>query len=1159
MSGDEQARDLPLLIEPVAAWPRQAETECEYLVTVDLRGPLPAEDGTPPSWPYPDEEFTFSIALDGSPFFVCTALAEPSVVLHRFGGTYGAATFRASTGRETGSASLWLTVSNQWGVPVRKSELRSLIREREEGRSPTAQRGDSPGFLPDTRLSERPGDRPQPELSRGSVPEARPGVNETLTISFAGFNQAWAAWVGDRLERRGLSVTYRRWDSPAGIPLVQLLRDLVSAEGRVLILLSERYFQLGPRTHEEWNRALREVVANDPYRFAAVTVTTAPMPSAAGVLTPIDLTNVGAEEAERRLLDRLGLVADPLPESPESMRQGPRFPATMPDVWGGVPRRNSRFTGREALFNDAYHLLQEGGALTFLGMPGIGKTQLAAEYVYRFGSEYDVLWWVDAENRTECRRRLAELAPQLGLTTGAGYGERVRAARDALRRGEPYSRWLVVLDGADFPEEVVDLVPSGPGHVLITSRNREWGEHGIHLLDVPCFERSESVAFVRRRAERLSAEEADQLAEALEDFPLLLAQTAGWLDDSQLPMDDYIAMLAGGRGQDVIRVSPDFPLTFRTAWAMLLRELRETAPEAVVLLRLCAFFAPGLIPVHLLREMPPDGLPDSVRELLTHPVLWRRAVNQLRQYSVVRLESHDTAGDEPMSSGEAFYLHRMVHQIVREDVPEEDRRELVDVVRRALAAADPRKPTDPPQWSAYAEIVPHLEYADVFASADPPVQNLVANCLRYLYVCGEHAAGITFGEQAMRTWRSLLGETHPRIWELTHHYANLLRAAGDYRTTAVIEREAAEHLREQRGEQDLDYLRAAGGLAADLRGLGQYEEALELTEEILSTYQELLGEQDERSLNAQNNVAVSLRLLGRYDAALDMDGLTLEARRMLLRGRHRWTLDSELSFAVDLRLLGRYVEAESVQKRNVRENRIVMGADNPQTLKAEHNLALCRYRTGRLTDAGRLLTQLLERGGRVLEETDPLMLIFATGQSCFDREHGDLDRARELGEFVVAGYRERLGDTHPYTVGAHANQALILCADGEQAQAYALAERVLDGMTSLVGPDHPWTLGCAVNASATRSFSGDAESACALSRATAARAAATLGPEHPVTLSARIALAADLRVLKARQEADKTEAEALAVLAAVFGSQHPETVSARKRVRPYWDFEPQTT
>ncbi|MEU6349561.1 FxSxx-COOH system tetratricopeptide repeat protein [Streptomyces sp. NPDC047072] len=1187
MSGDEPGRDRPLLVDPLVAWPRVAETGCDYRVTVDLRGPLPSPAGADADWPYPEEEFTFTVTLEGAPFFVCAALGEPGVVLHRFGGTYGPARFRVSAGAETGPASLWLTVSNQWGVPVRKAELRSEIRDTGRPPDPVPQPTAVPRGIPDRRLrSRRGGEEPEQVRQRHPGPTtagrddlptvartaptgaetppahraaaARPVDRSLVTVTFAGFNRAWAAWIGDRLERRGLRVTFMRWDSPAQIPLVDLLRDLTLSDGIVLMVLSDWFFQLGPRTHEEWNAALGEVVAPDPSRFAAVSVTMGPVPPAAALLEPVDVTNMGAEEAERRLLDRLDLPGEPLPDPAGSARRAPRYPAAMPEVWGGVPRRNTRFTGRDVLLNDAYHLLQSAepgaGVVTFHGMSGVGKTQVAAEYVYRFGSEYDVVWWVNAETRPTYRRLLAELAPKLGLQTGQEYGERLRAVRDSLRRGEPYGRWLLILDGADEPDQIWDLVPTGPGHVLITSRNLEWSEHNSELLEVPVYARYESVAFIRRRAPRLNEAEADQLAEALEDLPLLLDQTAGWLNDSDLSVREYIDLLEGGIDSDVVKVSADFPLAFQTAWSILLNKLRETVPESVDLLRLCTFFAPGVVPVHLLRETPHEGLPARIADLVDDPLLWNRAINQLRRYSVVRVEPADTE-----SYGESLYLHRRVHQIVRQGMPEADRAEFVDVVRQALAAADPRRPTDPDRWPVYAEIVPNLQYADVLTSRHAAVQNLVLNCLRYMYFSGEYQAGIKLGERAMKAWRSLLGEDHPRIWELTHHYANLLRAAGDYPRTYALELVAVKRLRERRGELDLDYLRALGGLAADLRGLADYREALRLSQQVRDSYRQLLGEQDPLSLNAGNNLAVSLRLLGRYEEALAHDRSTLEGRRSVLRARHPWALDSELSYALDLRLLGRYTEAESIQSRNLRESRLVLGENNPQTLRAEHNLALCLQRGGETAEAEQHFTRVLERGQRVLGESDPLTLVFACGLGCFLREYGDIDLARLLSETVVDHYEASLPPGHPYIAGARANHALVLHMVGERDQAGDLTERALARMKAAVGEDHPWALGCALNAALLRNLNGDLDDALALSRDTYDRALDSLGRQHPLTLSAHTALAADLRELGRRAEADTAEREALRLLHATLGAQHPHTAAARSRTRPTWDFEPQTT
>jgi tetratricopeptide (TPR) repeat protein len=984
-----------------------------------------------------------------------------------------------------------------------------------------------------------------------------------VTISFAGYNRAWATWIAGRLERHGHQVSLQRWDMNPGDTIEQGLRDLLLAEGRVLIVLSEWYFRLGPRTDEEWNAALREIVPAHSDRFAAVSVTSAAMPGAVASLGAADLWGLGEAEAERRLLSRLGTTALRTPATDTLAGPGgPRFPLEQPAVWGGVPRRNTRFTGREQILWGIHQRLTQAdpgaGVTTLLGLSGVGKTQIATEYVYRFGSEnYDVVWWVRASERGTLREKLAGLAPALGLTTGREYGERLRAVRDALRRGDPYYRWLVVLDGADQPEDIHDLVPGGPGHVLITSQNREWGEYNSELLEVPVYERFESVAFVRRRAPRLDAADADKLADALGDLALALDQNAGALNDSAMPVDEYIELLRHGADVETgLKVAADFQMTYYTAFSILLNRLREDKPEAVDLLRLCVFFAAGPIPVRLLRDLPIRDVPEQLVGLMEDPLLWNSAISKLAQWSVIQTDPQEAEDEEPTSSTEMIQMHRLVYQAVRADMPAEEQATYSRVVRKLLAAADPGRPSDTRLWPRYAEIVPHLEASGALDSTNPEIQLTVINCLRYLHLSGEYRVGLRVADLATEKWSRLLGAGHPRLWDLVHNRANMLRGLGDFATTEALDRAAYDTLRAENGDQDLFVLRAANGLAADLRNLGRYDEGLDLARRVQEGYAELVGDQDPRTLVAQNNTAVTYRLLGRYQDALDLDRSTLAARRDLLRDRNSATLSSENSYAHDLRLLGLYDQAASVQERNWEMNKTVLGADNPQSLRAQHNLVECYYRSGDRPRAASLLARLLERCERVLGDSHPITVRVCTTFSSFEREHGDLDRARERGEFALRTYREQFGDSHPYTAGTLANHGLLLRAAGERRQSQIEVEDALIAMTRAVGADHPWTLGCALNVSAARNFAGDPESAAELSRATGEQAAVRLGANHPLTLSSRIALAGDLRLLRKRQEADRVEEEALAALAATLGPQHSHTVAARGRTRPYWDFEP---
>ncbi|MFE7576206.1 FxSxx-COOH system tetratricopeptide repeat protein [Streptomyces sp. NPDC057521] len=1069
MTPDER----PLLIEPVVGWLPEVEPGLVQCVSVDLRGPLDARGDTDgDAWPYEEEELTFSVALEGAPHFVCEAIEDPGLVLHRFGGTYGPATFLVTAGPSAGPGVLRLTIFNQWGASVRKAELPCAITE---SAGPGAVvRGAVP---PRRTASASPPGPPQPDAS--------------ITIGSAGYDRAWAAWIAYRLERRGVPVSHREWDPAPDEPLEEALGDLAArASGRVLLLLSDSFFQRGSRSHDDWNRALRDVVAHAPDRFAAVSLTDSAPPGAAAVLGAADLTRVGADTAESRLLRRLGLPTGP---RGSTARTGPRFPLDPPAVWGGVPRRNTRFTGRDEPLMAVYDLLRAGtghGRVVLHGMSGIGKTQLAAEYVYRFGADYDVVWWVPAERRATFRRQLANLAPELGLSTGAEYGERLRAVRDALRRGEPYARWLLVLDGADEPEQIQDLVPTGPGHVLITSRNPEWTGHGCTALDVPPYTIQESVAFVRRRAPRLTREEAARLAEALDGLPLLLDQTAGWLGESAMSVEEYIGLLEEGAEQDVVRVSADFPLAFQTAWSILLNRLRENAPEAVGLLHLCCFFAPGAVPVRLLGSVPPEVLPEGIARLMRDPVLWNNAIRHLRQLSVIRVESR--------GADESVHLHRMVQQIIRKDLPEQERWALAEGAARALAAADPGDPSDPRHWPAYAALTTHLEWAEVMDSTDPRVHQLVLNCLRYMYLSGEYGSGIRFAEAAMGSWEAALGAADPRTWALRHHYANLLRALGDYRNSERVERATADFLAAERGELDLDHLRAAGGLAADLRGLGRYQEAAELSASILERDRRLLGPEDPRTLNAENNLAVSLRLLGRYGDALALDERCLELRRAVLSPDAPPSLYSEINLAMDLRLLGRYREAEQALRETVDHHLRVLGGNAPQTLRGRYHLALCRYETRGAPAVLEDLDRIRRDALRTLGEYAPLTLMISAGTASVRREAGDPDEALELHEQVVAGYRSMLGDAHPYTIGTRGNLGLMRWTAGDRDRGAEGIERAVVRMTRAVGDDHPWAIGWALNAALVRPADRRLPG-----RTNSARADEVLGPRHPLAIACR--------------------------------------------------------
>jgi hypothetical protein len=514
---------------------------------------------------------------------------------------------------------------------------------------------------------------------------------------------------------------------------------------------------LGPDWHEEL-RELASSASNAVDLRAACAVALAEVSDEVGRQVLVDL-----DAAEPALRDRLPAVraalnttdlpaADTFPgrRDPVGPAAIARAAPTRSHIWGDVPPRHPYFTGREALLNQLHATLGVARAAALLpsalhGMGGVGKSQLATEYVYRHNAEFDLVWWIPSEQPGLILSSLTKLAQRLGL--------------DAT------------FDNADDPHEVRPFFPiGGTGTILVTSRNPRWAELSP-ALEVDVFTRDESVAFLDARTRDLSQADADRLADALGDLPLAVKQAAAWRAATGMPVDEYLELLRNKRFALVDDPSvPSYQNSIAAAWNISLDKLDEVNRAALQLLQVCSFFAPEPISREVLAGSPIVSITPELDETLSDPIRLARAIRDILRYALARFDHRNGT----------LQIHRLVRAVVFGRMDPAQR----DVMRRGahtlLANGDPNMPSRRSRWSVYQSLRPHLIASRAVESADPRVQDLVFRMVEFLYHWGDHEGCERLAAEAYEQRLSQLGEAHQQTLRLTKYLGYIRWVLGRY-------------------------------------------------------------------------------------------------------------------------------------------------------------------------------------------------------------------------------------------------------------------------------------------------------------------------------------------------------------------------------------------
>lgn len=841
-----------------------------------------------------------------------------------------------------------------------------------------------------------------------------------------------------------------------------------------------------------------------------------------------------------------------------SERVGSQSAPRTPPIWGKrIPGRNKHFTGRENLLEELRASLESSTQTAVVPLPqalqglgGVGKTQLAIEYAWRYRGHYDLVWWVPADQPMLVPSTLAALTNDLKLPSASSTGieEAAAAVRDALQRGDPIDRWLLIFDNADEPEEIRDFIPQGgPGHVIITSRNNRWS--GVaETVSVDVFSQEESVAFLRKRLQReLAQSEAQLLAHELGDLPLALEQAAALQAMTGMSTEEYIELLREQtRALLGMNKSTEYPHSMTAAWQLSVMEIESRLPAAAEVLRCLAFFGPDPIPREVFRRGNKSGA-RRMGPILSDPLTLNQAFAELNRFALVKIE---------MEAG-TVQVHRLVQALLRDSLKPEERDQIRHEVHQLLATGSPSNPEDTQFWDSYAVLMPHVRPSGVISCTDENVQRFGIDVIRYLSQTANYTSARSFGEEFLKSWTESGDPTSRNVLIMRRHLGTVLWQTGAYDESYAMNEETLDLMRTHLEPHDEETLRQSLIYAANLRAQGNFHEAHNQDKQALEAHKAKFGEYAPPTMRVINNLALDQALLTRYDDALELQQLAFLEQNSASEGVSKVELQlSWNGLARVARLAGDHARAvdlgEEAYAHGIRELQV----EHALTLATARELSIARRRNGDIEGALELITETHGRLTKLYGADHPETMAATVALSNTLRQAGESQEAMRLARDVLPRYERRFGPDHPFTYGCAINLALLYRLRGDAQRAREMDEDARKGLLAKISPDHAYSFSSAINLGDDLAALGDYEGALALDKENLAQIQAFYGDENLLSLAAAINLSLDLRALGKVTQAEELYQGTLAEYERVLPPGHPERLFAAQGERFNWDFDP---
>ncbi|MGZ3644451.1 MAG: tetratricopeptide repeat protein [Ktedonobacteraceae bacterium] len=630
-------------------------------------------------------------------------------------------------------------------------------------------------------------------------------------------------------------------------------------------------------------------------------------------------------------------------------------------IWTVPFVRNPFFTGREPLLKLLHERLSTTrmAALTqaqaLYGLGGIGKTQTAAEYTFRYGDEYAHVFWIWAATQETLDADFVKLTQLLDLPEKDEQDQTqvVAAVKRWLSVNE---NWLLIMDNADdLPMARQFLPTTHNGYVLFTTRDQAGGMIAASV-EVEKLSLQDGTLLLLRWSNRLDRDKsldqalaedlaaAERIVKEMDGLPLALVQAGAYIVETACSLEDYLKLYKTHHKELLARPSRlmlDYPETVATTWSISFRKIEQQNPTAADLLRLCAFLAPDAIPEELLMQgiAEPGTDPDTDRG---DPFKFNEALGVLLRYSLVRREEKT----------HVLSIHRLVQTVLKDNMDQETQHTWAERTVQAVNAVFPEASSGIGEKQHYflQYYLPHVQECAALISRyylhSHEASRLLFQAGDFLYFHGFYHQSHALHQQALEIRKLTYGPEHPAIAESLTALAILASNQEDNEQAEQFYNQALAIREKTLGPEHPDTTRSRNNLSVIYRKQGKYAQAEQLLQQTLSISEQTLGSEHPDTLYFVINLAKLYLEQHKYEQAEQLLKRSLTTSERVLEPGHSL-------IAYNLNLLAKlayeqenYEQAEQLWKQSLSMLEKTLGLKHPACAETLNDLAVLYFAQG---------------------------------------------------------------------------------------------------------------------------------------------------------------------------------------------------------------------